>query len=60
VSRDSKKIKEISLGFGAEIIDHPDYLCTKEALGEDAYVHGYNYKRKNSQRKFWLLANNSN
>lgn len=43
VSTDSQRIKEISAEFGAEIIDRPAYLCTKEALGEDAYVHGYQY-----------------
>lgn len=43
VSTDSPKIKEISKRNGAAIIERPAYLCTKEALGEDAYVHGYNY-----------------
>lgn len=41
VSTDSQKIKEIGLEYGAEIIDRPPELCTSEALGEDAYVHGY-------------------
>ena len=41
VSTDSDAIKQIGREFGAEIIDRPDYLCTKEALGEDAYVHAY-------------------
>jgi len=41
VSTDSMKIKEIGLEHGAEIIDRPHELCTSEALGEDAYVHGY-------------------
>ena len=41
VSTDSPKIKELGLDYGAEIIDRPLELCTSEALGEDAYVHGY-------------------
>lgn len=43
VSTDSEKIKEIGRKYGAEIIDRPAELCTPEALGEDAFVHGYNY-----------------
>lgn len=43
VSTDSVKIKNIALKNGAIIIDRPAYLCTKEALGEDAFVHGYKY-----------------
>lgn len=43
VSTDSEKIKGIGREYNAEIIDRPAELCTKEALGEDAYVHAYNY-----------------
>ncbi len=41
VSTDSARIKEISRAHNAIVIDRPAYLATKEALGEDAYVHGY-------------------
>ena len=41
VSTDSAAIKKISENFGAVIIDRPAYLASKEALGEDAYVHAY-------------------
>jgi len=41
VSTDSEAIKKISRNFNAVVIDRPDYLCTKEALGEDAYAHAY-------------------
>lgn len=41
VSTDSPRIKDIARDFGAVVIDRPDYLCSKEALGEDAYVHAY-------------------
>ncbi|MGH8547974.1 MAG: cytidylyltransferase domain-containing protein, partial [Methylococcales bacterium] len=35
VSTDSPEIMEISRGFGAELINRPPELATKEALGED-------------------------
>ncbi len=41
ISTDSEKIKSIGREYGAEIIDRPPELCTKEALGEHAFVHGY-------------------
>ncbi|MFH1310698.1 MAG: cytidylyltransferase [Candidatus Omnitrophota bacterium] len=43
VSTDSAKIKEVARKNNVEVIDRPDYLCTKEALGEDAFKHGYEY-----------------
>jgi Cytidylyltransferase len=41
VSTDSPEIMEISRQFGAELIDRPARLATKEALGEHVFVHGY-------------------
>jgi len=41
VSTDSDSIKQVSLEYEAEVIDRPPELATKEALGEDAYVHGF-------------------
>lgn len=45
VSTDSEEIKSIARKNGVKVIDRPDYLCTKEALHEDAMVHGYRYVR---------------
>lgn len=45
VSTDSPAIKEVSRRHGAVVIDRPPELCTKEALGEDAYAHGYRHIR---------------
>ena len=42
-SSDDKLLKEIGVMWGAKIIDRPPELCTDEALGEDAFVHGYNW-----------------
>ena len=41
VSTDSPEIAAIGREHGARIIDRPPELCTPEALGEDAYRHGY-------------------
>ena len=41
VSTDDEDIMNITGHYGAKIIVRPPELATKEALGEDAYVHGY-------------------
>ena len=41
LSTDDEDLMEIAQGMGVEIIIRPPELATKEALGEDAYVHGY-------------------
>ena len=56
VSTDSQKIKEIGRSYGAEIIDRPPELCTKEALGEDAYVHAYKYIRDHESEEIELVV----
>lgn len=55
VSTDSDEIKEIGKKHGAIIIDRPAYLCTKEALGEDAYVHGYKYMKSDLKKDIELV-----
>lgn len=45
VSTDSERIKTIAREHGAQVIQRPPELATKEALGEDAYVHGYRHIR---------------
>jgi len=41
VSTDSPALKELARDYDAHIIERPAYLCTNEALGEDAYVHAH-------------------
>jgi len=41
LSTDDKRLVELAMENGVEVIPRPPELCTKEALGEDAYVHGY-------------------
>jgi hypothetical protein len=56
ISTDSEKIKSIGRSYGAEIIDRPPELCTKEALGEHAFVHGYNAIREQSGSDIELIV----
>jgi len=46
LSTDDEEIKKIGKSFNLELINRPDYLATKEALAEDAYIHGYNEVKK--------------
>ena len=41
VSTDCPDIMEIAKEYDAELIERPPKLASKEALGEDAFVHGY-------------------
>lgn len=41
VSTDCEEIMAVARAHGAEIIVRPPELCSKTALGEDAYAHGY-------------------
>lgn len=45
-STDSEKYKDIGRANGWEIIDRPAELATKEAKGEDAFVHAYHEAKK--------------
>lgn len=41
VSTDSPKLKDLARKLDCTVIDRPAHLATKQALGEHAYVHGY-------------------
>ena len=41
LSTDAEDLMEVGREYGAEIIVRPPELATPEALGEDAYLHGY-------------------
>jgi hypothetical protein len=53
VSTDDDQIMEITRSYGANVIIRPPELASKNALGEDAYAHGYRVIKemaaKNSQ-----------
>lgn len=56
VSTDSERIREIGRSYGARIIGRPAHLCTKDALGEDAYVHGYGVIREQLKQEIDFLV----
>jgi CMP-N-acetylneuraminic acid synthetase len=41
ISTDDPELMELGREVGFEVIERPDYLATAEALGDDAYKHGY-------------------
>lgn len=41
LSTDDERLMALAREEGAEVIERPAYLCTNQALGEDAYKHGY-------------------
>jgi hypothetical protein len=51
VSTDSDMLKEIGRQYGARIIDRPARLASKTALGEEAFVHGYQVIREELKKE---------
>jgi len=51
LSTDDTKIIKDAKKFDLEVIERPDFLCTDEALFEDALIHGYQeiIKRRNKK-----------
>jgi hypothetical protein len=47
VSTDDERIMDVGRRHGVEIIVRPASLASKSALGEHAYVHGYNVIKEN-------------
>jgi len=55
LSTDSEEIKKIGKLHGVETIERPDFLATKEALAEDAYIHGYEQIKKITNKEPEIL-----
>ncbi len=51
LSTDSPELMELARTYDARIIERPSYLCTNEALGEDAYVHAHGIIKKDLAKK---------
>jgi hypothetical protein len=51
VSTDDPAIAAIARQHGAGVIDRPARLATPQALGEDAYLHGYEHIRDHAARR---------
>lgn len=57
LSTDCEDLMAIARANEVEVIVRPDYLCTKEALGEHAYVHGYEeIRRRNPESPIEILV----
>mgnify|MGYP001380825567 CR=1 FL=1 len=57
LSTDDPKLMELSKKHEIEIIERPEYLCTNEALGEDAFKHGYEViKERNKNENIDLIS----
>jgi len=56
ISTDSEEIKQIGREYGTSIINRPAHLCTKEALGEDVFVHAYRYIKNESKKEIELMV----
>lgn len=56
VSTDSERIKALARSYGASIIDRPEELATKTALGEDAFAHGFRMIREAMRKPVELVV----
>jgi len=57
LSTDDPKLIRVAKKQEVEIIERPDYLCTNEALGEDAFKHGYEViKERNKNENFEFIV----
>lgn len=57
LSTNDEKLMGLAEQFDIEIIERPSELCTDEALGEDVYVHAYNFvKGKNAEEKIEMVV----
>ncbi len=57
LSTNDPKLKQLAKENAIEIIVRPESLCTKEALGEDAFVHGYReIQSQNPTKKIEFLV----
>lgn len=61
LSTDSEELMSLAEGLEVELISRPAYLATREAKGEDAFVHGYQeiVKREGAQEMIVLLFCNA-
>ena len=57
ISTDDEALMELAEKNGINIIQRPPELCTDEALGEDVYLHAYNFvKNENYAHKIEMLV----
>lgn len=52
VTTDDTEIKEVSLQYGAEVIDRPEYLATDSASSLDVIVHALEALKENGTKQY--------
>lgn len=55
LSTDDPRLMDLARENGAEVIERPASLCSAEALGSDAYLHGYEEICRREQEKPELM-----
>ena len=56
LSTDDTVLMQIAEGLSVEIIERPQHLANDQALGEDAYVHGFQEIKKIEKRSLELVV----
>jgi hypothetical protein len=57
ISTDDPQLMELADKYGIEKIERPAYLATKEALGEHAFVHGFQeIQKRNPEEKIEFIV----
>ncbi len=56
LSTDDPELMKIARQNNVEVIERPAYLCTNQALGEDAYKHGYEEICKRTNQAVEILV----
>ena len=56
VSTDSEEIRTIGENSGAIYVERPPELCTKEALSEDVFKHGYMWMKERYPSEIEMIA----
>ncbi|MGA1870833.1 MAG: cytidylyltransferase domain-containing protein [bacterium] len=57
LSTDDENLMELARVNRVEIIKRPAFLCTKEALGHDAFIHGYQeIKKRNPEETIEMIC----
>ncbi len=57
ISTDDEDLMTLAMENNVEVIERPPVLCTKEALGEDAFVHGYyEIKKRNPGKDIEIMV----
>lgn len=57
LSTDDEKLMRLARENKIEVIQRPPEFCTNEALGEDVYIHAYNFvKERNKEQEIELVV----